>query len=365
MGSSIRQKRWLIGGAVIALLLIGAAGAFALATWGEVNRVSIDRPDESGSAPEAAGDDVEGEIEAEPSDDQTDEGDNQLPYVAPSGGLDVFVLVGSDSRENLDSVEGFGEFAGQRADVILVLLRTESEAAVLSLPRDLYIEDVCRNRETRINEMLEGCDPDMNGPTLLTLSVEQLIGQRVDHFAMVDLAGFQAAVDAIGGYEICVENPVRDQRANLELPAGCTIATGEQALAWLRSRRTQELTEDGWRTMPGMSDLARNERQREFMIEVMGRLGDFSSPQALAATARAVAPYVTVDSQLSLMSAVNLAWTMRGFDTGAVVELEVPVRNFTTEEGAAVLIATTPVDEIVNGFVSPELASGDPAQAAG
>jgi LCP family protein required for cell wall assembly len=273
--------------------------------------------------------------------------------------------VGSDSRENLESVEGFGEFAGQRADVILVLLRTESEAAVLSLPRDLWVEDVCRSRETRINEMLEGCSPDMNGPTLLTLSVEQLIGRRVDHFAMVDLAGFPAAVDAIGGYEICVENPVRDSRANLELPSGCTNATGEQALAWLRSRHTQELTEDGWRTMPGMSDLARNERQRAFTIDIMGRLADFSSPQAVAATARAVAPYVTVDSDLSLMNAVNLAWTMRGLDSGAVVELEVPVRNFTTEAGASVLLATTPVDEIVSGFVSPEVAVGQPALAAG
>jgi LCP family protein required for cell wall assembly len=365
MGSSTRQKRWLLGGGVAVLLLIGAAGAFALATWGEVNRVSIDRPEESGSAAEAAGDDEGEDVGSDSAADETDENGDELPYIAPSGGLDVYLLVGSDSRENLDSVEGFGEFSGQRADVILALLRTESRTALLSLPRDLWIEGVCRNQETRINEMLEGCGPEMNGPTLLTLSVERLIGQRVDHFAMVDLAGFQEAVDAIGGYEICVDNPVRDQRANLELPAGCTNATGEQALAWLRSRRTQELTDDGWRTLPGMSDLARNERQREFMIEVMGRLGDFSSPQALTATARAVAPYVTVDSDLSLVSAVNLAWTMRGLDTGTVVELEVPVRYFTTEQGAAVLVATTPVDEIVREFLSPEVSSGDPAQAAG
>jgi len=365
MGSPRRQKRWLLGGAVAVLLLIGAAGAFAFATWGEVNRVSIDRPEDSGSAPEAAGREEDSDSDSESADDETAENGDELPYIAPSGGLDVYLLVGSDSRENLDSVEGFGEFSGQRADVILALFRTESRAAVLSLPRDLWIEGVCRSQETRINEMLEGCGSEMNGPTLLALSVERLIGQRVDHFAMVDLAGFQEAVDAIGGYEICVDNPVRDKRANLELPAGCTNASGEQALAWLRSRRTQELTEDGWRTLPGMNDLARNDRQREFMIEVMGRLGDFSSPQALTATARAVAPYVTVDSELSLMNAVNLAWTMRGLDTGAVMELEIPVRPFTTEEGAAVLLATTPVDEIVREFLSPEVASGNPAQATG
>lgn len=363
MGPSSLKKRWLLVGGIVVLLLLGAAGVFALSTWGEVNRVSIDRPAETGSGPEAISEEADAGDE-QPADESPDAEEPPLDET-PSVGTEVFLLVGSDSRENLDSLEGFGSFGGQRADVVMVLIATDSGAGVLSLPRDLWVESACGSSPTRINEMLGGCGSEMNGPSLLTLSVEQLIGQRVDHFAMVDLAGFQATVDAIGGYEICVENAVRDRRANLELPAGCTNATGEQALAWLRSRRTQELTENGWRTMSGMSDLARNERQRAFMIDIMGRLADFSSPQAVAATARAVAPYVTVDSDLSLMNAVNLAWTMRGLGTGAVAELEVPVRHFTTREGASVLLATTPVDEIVNGFVSPEVASGNPAQAAG
>lgn len=244
----------------------------------------------------------------------------------------------------------------------MVLLRTESQAAVLSLPRDLWVEDMCGGGEARINRMLEGCGESVNGPTLLTLSVESLIGETVDHFALVDLAGFQDAVDAIGGYEICVENPVRDERANLHLPAGCTHADGEQTLAWLRSRRTQELTEDGWRTMPGMSDLARNDRQRSFLIDMMSNLADFTSPQALASTAQAVAPYVTVDSNLSLVTAVNLAWTMRGYGSGSVAQLELPVLGFTTEQGAAVLIPQTPVDEIVAEFTSLQVAGGLVAQ---
>ena len=363
MGSSLTQKRWLIAGAVVVLLALSAAAAFALSTWGEVNRVSIDRPTEASDGEEPKQDDSRGDDDGGglASAKESDE----LGVIPPSGGLDVFLLVGSDSREDLESVEGFGEFAGQRADVVMVLLRTEKEAAILSLPRDLWMEDVCGGSERRINELLEGCGSDMNGPTLLTLSVEELIGQTVDHFAMVDLAGFQAAVDAIGGYEICVENPVRDQKADLSLPAGCTMATGEETLAWLRSRRTQELTEDGWRTMRGMSDLARNERQRDFMIDVMGRLSDFSSPQDILATARSVAPYVTVDSELSLPTAANLAWTLRGLEAGTVIELEVPVVDHTTSAGAAVLLPAEPIHEIVARFVSPELASADGAVTAG
>ena len=114
-----------------------------------------------------------------------------------------------------------------------------------------------------------------------------------------------------------------------------------------------------------MSDLARNERQREFMIEMMSRLGDFSSPQDIASTAQAVAPYLTVDSELSLVSAVNLAWTMRGLSSGSLSELEVPVLDHVTESGAAVLIPATPIDQIVAAFVIPETAGVSDKRVAG
>ncbi|HVR79784.1 MAG TPA: hypothetical protein VMS99_15510, partial [Acidimicrobiia bacterium] len=135
-------------------------------------------------------------------------------------------------------------------------------------------------------------------------------------------------------------------------------------LAWLRSRYTQELTDNGWRPLPGMNDLVRNERQREFLIDLMGRLSDFSSPQAIASTASAVAPYVTVDSQLSLMGAVDFAWSLRGLGSGAVEELEVPVYDDVGIGGTAVLRASEPVDEIVAEFLSMETA-GDSSTRSG
>jgi LCP family protein required for cell wall assembly len=349
MGFSLPHRRLIFGGALIAVLAMGAAVGFAASTWGGVNRVTIERPQESNAISAGSAD------EDKPTDESDKSKGNVEPGLATSDGLDVFLLVGSDSREDLDDLEGFGEFSGNRADVVMVLFRTESEAAVLSLPRDLWVADMCTGREARINGLLEGCG-DMNGPTLLTLSVESLIGETVDHFAMVDLAGFQSAVDAIGGYEICVERAVRDRRAKLELPAGCTMASGDQALAWLRSRHTQELTDSGWRTMDGMSDLARNDRQRKFLIDMMSSLSDLSSPAAVTAAAQAVAPFLTVDSGLTLVEAVTLAWTMRGIASGAVIELDLPVYGFTTEQGAAVLLPSIPVEEIVASFVIPETA---------
>lgn len=351
----MNRKRVLLIVAVVAALLFGAVAYLAASTWGDVQRVTIDRPLEK--------DDNSND------DDPGDSGNEDDPEITvPSSGndgLDVALIVGSDSREDLDDTEGFGEFDGQRADVVMVLIRPRDnadQAAIMSIPRDLWVDKVCGEGSQRVNESLEGCG-SLNGPTVLVETVEELIGVQVDHFAMVDLQGFQGAVDAVGGYEICVGRPVRDSRANLELPAGCTLADGEQALAWLRSRQTQELTDQGWKTVEGASDLMRNERQREFMVSMMSRVADFSNPSEIYGIAQAVAPFVTVDAGLSLMDAVGLATTLRGLDEGSVVELEIEVVDHYTDAGAAVLLAVSDPAEMVDAFLAPTTAGGDNGDA--
>jgi LCP family protein required for cell wall assembly len=341
------KKRVLIVGACAIIVLLAVGAVFAWSTWGDVTRVSIDR-----SASSDGDSDQGSEGEAGAADDG--------PVAAPTGpeGLQISLLVGSDSRDELESTEGFGEFAGERADVVMVLIRPAdgSRAALLSLPRDLLIDDVCGvNTEQKLTDALGGCARrGMNGPTALILSVEAVIGQTVDHFALIDLAGFQEAVDAVGGYEICLELPVRDQKARLELPAGCTQASGAETLAWLRSRSTQELTDNGWRTVPGVNDLTRNERQRTFLLAMMGQLSDFSSPKDVADVAGVIAPFVTVDSELTFIDAVNLAWALRGLEGGNIEELEIPVTDATTSDGAAVLISDVDIAEMVEEYLAPE-----------
>jgi LCP family protein required for cell wall assembly len=351
------KKRFLIAGALIVVVLLGAGALFAASTWGDVKRVTIDRPPVASPVDTPENESDPGELDS-----------NITVPPAGSDGLDVFLLVGSDSRDHLANTEGFGEFEGHRADVVMVLIRPrddERSAAVLSLPRDLWVTDSCNGPEHRLNESLEGCGALMNGPTSLIVTVEDLTGVSVDHFALVDLAGFQEAVDAIGGYEICLQHAVRDEKAQLHLPAGCTLASGAQTLAWLRSRNTQELTADGWKVVPGVSDLTRNERQREFLLSMMGSLGDFGSPQDVASVAQTVAPYVTVDEDLSLLDAVSLAWTMRGLGQGSVRQLDIPVRDTTTAAGAAVLLPSVDIAEVVASYLAPEVAEDSASGFAG
>lgn len=348
------KKRLIIGGGIALGLLLMTGAVFAMSTWGDVNRVSIDREDPVVEAP----------AEETPEDEPES---NPGQAVGVSEGMEIFLLVGSDSRDELEDATGFGDFAGQRADVVMVFIRPAdgSRAALLSLPRDLLVENVCNDGgEHKLNDALQGCAA-VNGPTALTLTVESVIGQQVDHFALIDLAGFQEAVDAVGGYEICLERAVRDQRAKLELPAGCTQATGAQTLAWLRSRNTEELTADGWRVMPGVNDLTRNERQRAFLLAMMGHLSDFGSPTAVADTAQVIAPYVTIDSELSFLDAVDLAWNLRGLSGGNIDELEVPVSDATTDAGAAVLVAGVDIADLVDDYLAPEIAEDPNGAFAG
>jgi len=355
---SLSRKRVLIAGAVFLALVLGAGYYLVASTWGGVKRVNI-------NTPTAASQD-----DAPPSDqgptNVDEEEDPAVISVPPSGdGLDVVVMVGSDSRQDLKDTDGFGEFDGERADVILVLIRERNSSGklgIMSIPRDLWVDRVCEDGQHRINDTLEGCG-GKNGPSVVVETVENLIGLPVDHFALVDLAGFQEAVDAVGGYEICVERRVRDVRARLDLPAGCTHADGSQTLAWLRSRHTQELTDQGWKTISGVSDLTRNDRQREFMIFMMGYMGDLSNPQDIIGVAQAIAPFVTVDDELSLMNAVGLATTINGLGSEGVEELVIPVADFTASTGAAVLVWTVEPATIVSDFLEGLSAEGGVGEA--
>jgi LCP family protein required for cell wall assembly len=254
-----------------------------------------------------------------------------------------FLVVGSDA-------------GGYRADVIiLVLLGSREGPVMVSIPRDLYLPNRCTQGYSRINATYNGCGSDVNGPTLLALTVEDLTGIPVDHFALFDFDGFEAIIDEVGGIEVCVDHPVRDRKSRLDLPAGCNIADGEQALAWVRSRSTQEWRDGEWRVMPGVSDLSRNARQQDVILAMLSKLKDFESPADLSRIVRSVSAAFTLDSGLGMADAISLVWDLRDLDASSVRRVEIPVQHHTTSSGAQVLLPTTPFDEIIAELV-PELA---------
>ena len=148
-----------------------------MSTWGDVNRVSIDRDDPV----------LEEPVEQTPEENPES---NPGQAVGVPEGMEVFLPVGSDSRDELEDASGFGDFAGQRADVVMVFLRPAdgSRAALLSLPRDLLVENVQRWWRAQAERCVARLR-QVNGPTALTLTVESVIGQQIDHFGSHRLGG--------------------------------------------------------------------------------------------------------------------------------------------------------------------------------
>ncbi|GAA2888764.1 hypothetical protein GCM10010472_53930 [Pseudonocardia halophobica] len=71
----------------------------------------------------------------------------------------------------------------------------------------------------------------VGGPRCLVRTVQQLTGMSVTRFVALDLPGIAGMVDAIGGVDVCVGQPVEDRTLGTVVPqAGTTRLDGTQAV---------------------------------------------------------------------------------------------------------------------------------------
>ncbi len=353
-GAARHVARAAVALLAIAVLSASWVGLGLWRAWGSVDRVPFD----TGTAREALG--VLAEVEvAEP---DAAEPEAAVPAPAPEPALPetgwladgvtrTFLVIGSDLEEGMTT---------ERADVIVfVILPGNGEPPVMvSLPRDLYIPNPCTREPSRINANLNGCGDAATGPELLAIAVEDFTGIPVDHFIAFRVGGFVEVIDRLGGMEVCLDHAVRDGPGMpVILPAGCTRADGEQMLAWVRSRHTQELIDGEWVTVPGVNDLHRNRRQRELLVDILAEVGRFRSITELTRMAADLADSFTLDEDLSLGTAIGLAWELRGLGEDDIRQPEIPVSDYVTPGGAMVLIPEASFAEV--------LASAGVALAAG
>ena len=150
-----------------------------------------------------------------------------------ASGEGTYLVVGTDSRENLpDDLEGkFGDFAGARADVIMLMQVASDEVQLLSIPRDLRVE-IPGHGVNKVNAAYA-----FGGPELLVETMSRETGIRINHYLEVDFGGFAGIVDALGGIELDFPAPARDLKSGLEVEeAGTQVVDGATALAYARSR---------------------------------------------------------------------------------------------------------------------------------
>ncbi len=195
-----------------------------------------------------------------------------------------------------------------------------------------------------MNAALNGCGEAASGPELVAITVADFTGIQPDHFALFDFEDFTRVIDAFGGTGICVENPVRERKLNI--PAGCTEVDGELALIWIRSRHTEEFVDGRWRTMRGVNDLTRNERQRDLLIQMLGKVKSLDALTSLISIVDSVSDAVTIDEGITVSGAIGVAWDLRSAAPREIIKVTIPVRNHRTEGGASVLLPATSFEEV-------------------
>ncbi|WP_246239580.1 LCP family protein [Acrocarpospora corrugata] len=236
-----------------------------------------------------------------------------------------WLLVGSDSRAGLSAAErrklATGKAVGKRTDTMMLLHVPDGDGrpTLVSLPRDSYLP-INGHGSDKLNAAYA-----FGGPKLLTRTVEEVTGIRVDHYMEIGFGGFVGIVDAIGGVEICVKQDIEDEKAGIDLKKGCQVMDGGTALGFVRTRKTGAIP-----------DFDRTERQRQFFSAVVKKAaspGTLLNPFASVPLALSAAESVAVSPGTGVFDLLSLGLAMKGNPLTTAV----PVGSLPTINGQAVV----------------------------
>ena len=191
-------------------------------------------------------------------------GERPVDYGDLSEGPVTFLLMGSDQRTGTGN-KGYGNFEGARSDTTMLLhvYPDRESAVVVSIPRDTIVDlPSCKDSEGQVLPATRdrfNAAFDRGGPGCTVKTVEAMTGLSIDHFVVLDFNGFKKTIDALGGVEVCLTHPLQDSKSGVDLPAGRTRVSGEDALSFVRVRHN---IGDG-------SDISRINRQQIFLSSLI------------------------------------------------------------------------------------------------
>ena len=187
--------------------------------------------------------------------------------------------------------------AGQTDSMMLVHLPADrSNVHVVSIMRNLWVP-IPGHGFDKIDAAVV-----LGGAPLAVETVENLLRTRIDHLAIVDLAGLASVVDAVNGIDVRSDRAFAS--AGFEFVRGANHLDGAEAMRFLRE---QEAFPD--------ADFARVKNQQAVARGITDRVfsGDaVTDPSHLDTVVDELAPYVTVDSELDWRTAMALGYSLYG-----------------------------------------------------
>ncbi|RST11155.1 LytR family transcriptional regulator [Streptomyces sp. WAC05374] len=238
------------------------------------------------------------------------------------------LLIGSDTRAGSGNAQYGRDKGTQRSDttILLHLAAHGRGVTAVSVPRDLMVWiPSCRTRggsRTTPQFAQFNWAFERGGTACTVRTLEKLTGIRVDHHVVIDFRGFKKMVDAVGGVRVCVRKPVNDPDARVNLKAGARTLDGEQALGYVRARKS----------LGNGSDTERMDRQQQFLGALVNKVqsnGVLLNPARLYPVLDAATRSVTTDPGLdSLKDLYDLSRAMRSVPTEKVQFLTIPRRPY-------------------------------------
>jgi LCP family protein required for cell wall assembly len=153
---------------------------------------------------------------------------------------------------------GEGYPAPDLTDSIIILrLMPGAKAALISVPRDLWVKVPGRNYYSKINA-LYNLDKE-KGPNeeefgLIKNKIAEITGLAIDYYALIDVTALKELVDIIGGIDVYVENNINDRvYQHLTLEKGWHHLDGQTVQKYVRTR------------MDSGGDFARIKRQQQII----------------------------------------------------------------------------------------------------
>ncbi|ADG75273.1 cell envelope-related transcriptional attenuator [Cellulomonas flavigena DSM 20109] len=297
--------------AVTTVLVFGGSGAMAVAARMTGNVDSID---------------LGGLVEAVPTPSKEPD-----PSDAHAGQPVNVLVLGSDQRDGANADIG-GVEAGMRSDTTIVVHVSADRTRVemVSLPRDSLVEvpsctltngkTTKAQRRAMLNSAFQmGWDygGDLTSAAACTVSTVQAnTGLTIDNVVVVDFAGFQNMINAIGGVPMCIERDVYDKYTGLNLTAGEHHLDGITALQYARARHGTGF--DG-------SDTMRAGRQQVLVARVANEVLSknlLTDAGQLLQFLSAATQSVTTDLTLADLS--GLAFSLRTIDRDSITFMTVP-----------------------------------------
>ncbi|PZM94401.1 MAG: transcriptional regulator [Actinobacteria bacterium] len=310
-----RRLRWYHTVAILVgvfLLVFGGGSLLALKLVADHYEGMVDR---------------ENILEGVPTPEEPAEGEKKPPL--------HFLILGIDSRDT-DSLPGLND-TGSRSDAIMIahISSDRKRALIVSIPRDSYVDvpagGIWGGGKNKINAAMS-----FGGANLAAKTVYNLTKIPLDGAVVVNFAGIQTMVEAVGGVRVCIPYTVYSSFSDKVWEKGCHDLDPAEAEEFVRQRKGT----------PG-GDLGRIKNQQHVIKGLLQKIkqgGMLTDPGKLNDLLTTAARAVRVDENMKLTS---LALELRHIDIDNVKFATTPIiGTMQTPAGSSIQLDMEGVEEL-------------------